>query len=161
MSLDGRYLRVTAAEVTRMIRDPEGAYEFASGLPDDRELWVHKAWMAISIILRRAGHPLDLAALNVADGEKTLPVGEWGGQILQPPKYLDAHQVRIAAEALSRTSYDGLIGGIDPKLLSKCYGLHGKWDEKDVEWVRLWFEPVIPFFEATAGEGDAILAWID
>ncbi|GAA2886751.1 hypothetical protein GCM10010517_50540 [Streptosporangium fragile] len=161
MGLDGRYLRVTAVELARMIEDPEGAYEFTWGLPDDRVLWVHKAWDAISVILRHAGPPVDLVALDVVDGEETLPVGEWGVQILRPPKYLDAGQVGIAAGALSRTSYDKLIEGPDPALLAQCYGLRGGWDGADVEWVRRWFEPVIPFFRATADKGDAILAWID
>lgn len=30
-----------------------------------------------------------------------------------------------------------------------------------LKWVRGWFEPLKPFFEATARDNDAMLVWLD
>lgn len=165
VSMNGEYLRVTAAELARAINDPAWALEFAEEVMEAefdsapppsqaRHLETHKAWSAIAFLLHRANFPVDIVF-----GEKTFTNEDWG---YGPAKYLDPDQVKAAAQALARTSFDDLIDGLDPAELTAAEVYPLMWDEADaLEWVRGWFEPLKPFFEATAKDNDAMLVWLD
>ena len=163
--MNGEYLRVTAAELARAIEDPDWAFEYVEEVmetdgindvapADARQLTTHKAWHAIAFLLERAAFPVD-----VVHGEHTFTSEDWG---YGPAKYLDADQVKLAAESLARFSFDDLIREVDPGQLTagQIYPLH--WDETDaLEWVRGWFDPLSPFFGAAALAGEAMLVWLD
>lgn len=163
--MNGEYLRLTAAELARVIEDPEWAFEYVEEVmatdgvddvapADARQLTTHKAWHAIAFLLERTGFPVD-----IVHGEQAFTGEDWG---YEPAKYLDTDQVELAAEALAGLPFDDLIRDVDPAQLTaaQIYPLH--WDEADaLEWVRGWFDPLAPFFGAAAQAGEAMLIWLD
>jgi hypothetical protein len=107
--MNGDYLRVAASELARAIQTPNWALEFAEEVMDTQEASepapaearhpsTHSAWNAIAFLLHRAGFPVDIVF-----GEKDFTDEDWG---YGPAKYVDAERVRVAADALARTSYD-------------------------------------------------------
>jgi hypothetical protein len=163
--MNGEYLRVTTAELARAVEDPDWAFEYVEevmetdGINDvapseARQLTTHKAWHAVAFLLERTAFPVD-----IVHGEQTFTSEDWG---YGPAKYLDADQVKLAAEALAQLSFDDLIRNVDSGQLTaaQIYPLH--WDEANpLEWVRGWFDPLAPFFGAAAQAGEAMLVWLD
>jgi hypothetical protein len=162
--MNGEYLRVTAAELARVIQTPNWALEFVEEVMDTEEesepapaearhLSTHSAWHAIT--LHRAGFPVDIVF-----GEKNFTDEDWG---CGPAKYVDAERVRVAADALGRTSYDALIQGVVPAELTaaEIYPVMMCDEPNAFDDVRQCFAPVIPFFTAAAQNGDAMLIWVD
>jgi hypothetical protein len=164
--MNGEYARVTQAELEKAINDPEWALEFVDGIQDAEEeadlppadarhLTTHKAWQAIAFLLDRAGFPVDV----VYGEEQFADEEDWG---YGPPRYLTADRVRVAAGALTATSYDDLIRGVTPADLAQAHVYPEIWDEPDsLDWVRGWYEPLVPFFTSAAGQGHAMLVWLD
>jgi Domain of unknown function (DUF1877) len=163
--MNGEYVRVTAGELARCIDEPVWAKEFVetvqaeeeeADLPPDkaRYLSTHKAWHAIAYLLERALFPVDIVY-----GEETLAEDEdWG---YGPPRYLTADHVRLAANALVSTSYDALTAHVNRTALAQAAIYPQIWDEPDsIEWVRGWYEPLVPFFADAAKQGQAMLIWL-
>lgn len=76
--------------------------------------------------------------------------------------------MRLAARALSATTYDQLVSGVNPADLAKAdvYPLAGAyplgWDEPGaLAWGRHWYDGLTQFFEADAAADDAVLVWLD
>ncbi|WP_370369594.1 YfbM family protein [Catenulispora sp. GP43] len=163
MSMIGEYLRVTPAELGRAVQDPRWAYDYAQEVLDSQEesdpdplmsrcFSTHKAWDYLGFLLRRSQFPVDI------HGEQSFAEDEdWG---YGPPKALPAERVRVAAEALRRTDYDGLVKGLEAADLFGVYP--GVWDRPDaIEWGREVFDSLTLFIGATAAAGDALLIWLD
>jgi uncharacterized protein DUF1877 len=164
--MDGEYLRVTPDELARAVSDPQWALQLVEEIEDAEEeadlspaearhLTTHKAWNAIAFLLERAGFPVDIVY-----GEEEFAEGEdWG---YGPPRYLAAGRVRIAAEALAAVSYDSLTSDVDRTAFAQADIYPQIWDEPDsIEWVRGWYEPLVPFFADAARQGQAMLVWLD
>jgi hypothetical protein len=163
--MDGEYLRVTPDELARAIKDPGWALEFARAAQEEddadlppaeaRYLSTHKAWHAIAFLLDRADFPV-----KVVFGEERFAEDEdWG---YGPPRYLTVERVRTAAQALAATSYHELTIGVTQADLAEAELYPQIWDEPDsLDWVRGWYEPLVPFFTAAAEQGDAMLIWTD
>jgi hypothetical protein len=163
--MNGEYLRLTPVEMERAIEDPEWAFEYVQEVMESdgvndvapaeaRQLTTHKAWHAITFLLERAGFPVD-----VVHGEQTFTDEDWG---YGPAKYLDADQVKLAAQALARLSFDDLVRNVGPAQLTDAQIYPQHWDEEGaLEWVRGWFDPLAPFFGAAARASDAMLVWLD
>jgi hypothetical protein len=162
--MNGEYLRITPAELLSAIKDPEWVWAHADEIIDRedeseplpaeaRHLTTHKAWHAIDFLLHRAAFPVDIVI-----GEEEFTDEDWG---YGPPRYLTPEQVNLAAEALSGASYDELIQGLDPAELTAAEIYPEIWDSpEELQWVRGWYEPILPFFTAAAKDGDAMLLWI-
>jgi hypothetical protein len=166
--MNGEYLRVTPEELARALKDPDWALDLAAHVQDAEEecdlpsgearhLSTHKAWQAIAFILGRAGFPVDIVY-----GEERFSDDEdidWG---YGPPRYLTPERVQVAGQALTATSFDALTAGVTPAVLAQANVYPQIWDEPDsLEWVRGWFEPLIPYFVDTAKQGHALLIWLD
>ncbi|MFC8829224.1 YfbM family protein [Streptomyces sp. NPDC057137] len=163
--MNGEYLRVTVAELARAVDDPEWAFEYVMEVmetdgindvapSDARQLTTHKAFGAIAFLLERAGVPVD-----IVHGEQALTSEHWG---YGPAKYLDADQVRLAADSLARLSFDDLVREVDSAQLTAAQIYPLIWDEADaLEWVRGWFDPLAPFFASAASAEEAMLVWLD
>ncbi|WP_283139858.1 YfbM family protein [Rhizohabitans arisaemae] len=163
--MNGNYLRVTTAQLAQAIGDPEWAVGFAEAVMDAeddvqrrpfdaRYLTTHKAWHAIGFLLEQVGFPVDIVY-----GEQTFTDEDWG---YEPPKYLDAEQVQLAADALAKISFNDLVEDTDPADLTRAEIYPQMWDEPDaLVWVQSWFQPIVPFFKAAARYGEAIIVWID
>ncbi len=166
VSMNGEYARVTPDELARAIEDPVWALELVDEIRDAEEgvdlppaearyLTTHKAWHAIAFLLDRARFPVDIVY-----GEGEFAEDEdWG---YGPPRYLTDDRVRIAAEALAAVSYDTLTAGVNRTALTQADIYPLIWDEPDsIEWVRGWYEPLVPFFADAARQGHALLVWLD
>ncbi|MFG3264603.1 MULTISPECIES: YfbM family protein [Streptomyces] len=164
MSMNGEYLRVTPGELERALADPERAWDLAAAIQDAqvgdpapaeaRHFTTHQTWHMLGFLLRRSAFPVD-----IVHGEETLLADDWG---YEPPRYLTPDRVRLAADALHRTTYDQLIQGVDPSELAKAEIYPDIWDSPDsLEWAGDLFTPLTEFFRGAASTGHAMLLWID
>lgn len=164
--MNGEYLRVTADELARSIRDPVCAQELAEGIQDAEEQAdlppaqarspsTHTAWHAIAFLLERATFPVDI----VYGEEEFAEDEDWG---YEPPRYLTAERVQTAAKALAATSFDALQAGVTPATLAQADIYPQIWDQPDsMEWVRGWYDPLVSYFADAARRGHAVLVWLD
>jgi hypothetical protein len=166
VSINGEYLRVSVDELARAVKDPGWAWELVEEIENAedevnlppakaRHLTTHKAWHAIAYLHERAQFPV-----NVVHGEEPFAEAEeWG---YGPPRYLTPEQVAIAAKALQATSYETLIAGVSLADLAQADIYPQIWDEPDsLEWVRSWYEPLVPFFGEAAKHSQAMFVWLD
>ncbi|MEV7174187.1 YfbM family protein [Streptomyces sp. NPDC093224] len=166
MSINGEYLRVTPEELTRALNDPEWAMDFAEETQDAqddnetppaeaRHFTTHGTWHMLDFLLRRSVFPVD-----IVHGEETVAEAEdWG---YGPPRYVTADRVRVAADALTRTTYDRLIRGVDPHELAAAEIYPQIWDSPtSLEWARDLFTGLTAFFQAAAADGHAVVIWLD
>ncbi|MFG2887756.1 YfbM family protein [Streptomyces sp. NPDC048297] len=166
MSMIGEYLRVTAAELDRVIQDPDWAWDFVEEVQDAEEetepapaearhFSTYKTWDMLRFLLARVEFPV-----NVVHGEEPFAEDEdWG---YGPPRYLRHERVRLAADALRATSYAQLVSGVDLAELTSAEVYPLGWSDADsLEWGRPWYDGLTQFFEAAARADDAMLVWLD
>ncbi|MET8856147.1 YfbM family protein [Streptomyces sp. NPDC004579] len=165
MSMIGEYLRVTATELDRAMRDPDWALDFVEEVQaaeeaepapaEARHFSTYKTWDLLRFLLARAEFPVD-----VIHGEEPFAEDEdWG---YGPPRYLRPERVRLAAESLRAADYDQLISGVDPAELTSADVYPLGWSEPGaLEWGRHWYDGLTQFLEAAAGADDAVLVWLD
>jgi Domain of unknown function (DUF1877) len=167
MGMTGEYLRLAPDELQAAIARPGWLADHAEQVRDAelvrapasaqaRHLSTEKAWHVIDYILGRARFPV-----QIVYGEEDLPgIGEddWS---YGPPSYLTPDRVRVAADALARTTFDDLVAGLEPADMAREERYPYVGDEPEsLEWVRDCFEPLAPYFQAAAGAGEAIVVWI-
>jgi hypothetical protein len=164
--MNGEYLRLTPDELAQAIKDPAWALELVEDIEDAeaesdvppaqaRHLSTHQAWNAIAFLLERAAFPVDI----VYGEEQFDDAEDWG---YGPPRYLTVERVRAAAEALTATSFDTLIAGVTRAALAQADIYPRIWDELDsLEWIRDGYEPLIPYFNDAARQGQAMLIWLN
>ncbi|MFC9390862.1 YfbM family protein [Streptomyces venezuelae] len=167
MSMIGEYARLTPTELDRAVRDPDWVQEFVNELieaeldekPDVPQARCHdvdKAWHALDFLLRRITFPVD-----IIHGEKDLPQAEdWG---YGPPRYLTPERVRVAAEALAITPHHALTEDVSPADLAKADIYPNViWERgESLDYVTSHYQELVPFFQAAARAGDAMLIWLD
>ncbi|UGY92874.1 YfbM family protein [Streptomyces gobiensis] len=167
MSMIGEYARVTTSELDQVINDSEWALDFVDELveaeldaqadpSEARCLDTDKAWDALGFLLRRVGFPVD-----IVHGEEAIPEAEdWG---YGPPRYLTPDQVQVAAGALAKMTGARLIEGVTPEELARADVYPSIiWERgESLDYVRDHYDSLVPFFEAAAREGDAMLVWLD
>ena len=168
VSMNGEYLRLAPDELARALKDPAWALELAQDVQDvedepdlspgeARHLSTDKAWQAIAFILDRAKFPVDIVygEGRFADDEDM----DWG---YGPPRYLTPERVQVASQALAATSFDQLMAGVTPATLAQADIYPQIWDEPDsLDWIRGWYEPLIPYFSGAAKQAQAMLIWLD
>lgn len=163
----GEYARLTPAELERAVEDPHCALVFIEELIDvgmdepdasqPRCLDIDKAWDALALMLRRIDFPVD-----IVHGEEEIPgADEWGHG---PPRYLIPEQVRAASAALAGTPSNVLSRGITAAELARA-DLYPSISEDEVgDWLNYvvhHYDALVPFFEAAARDGDAMVVWLD
>ncbi|MFJ1595629.1 YfbM family protein [Streptomyces sp. NPDC088261] len=166
MSMIGEYVRVTAAELDRAIRDPAWALAHVEEVRDSegeskpspagaRHFTTYKAWDLLRFLLARAEAPVD-----VIFGEEPFAEGDdWG---YGPPRCLRPDRVRLAARTLRTLSYERLVEGVDPADLTRAEVYPLGWDEPGMlEWGRPWYDGLTRFFEAAASADEGMLVWLD
>ncbi|MEU6212165.1 YfbM family protein [Streptomyces sp. NPDC047023] len=165
MSMNGEYLRVTPEELTRALKDPEWAMDFAEEIQDSqddetplaeaRHFTTHQTWNMLDFLLKRS-----VFLVDIVHGEEALPkADDWG---YGPPRYVTADRVRLAADALTRMTYDQLIQGVDHGELTTAEVYPQIWDSPtSLDWARDLFAALTKFFEAAAADGHAMVIWLD
>ncbi|MFJ9596701.1 YfbM family protein [Streptomyces virginiae] len=166
MSMNGEYLRVTPAELTRALKDPEWALDLAEEIQDVQEdiettpaearhFTTHQTWNLLDFLLKRSAFPVDI----VHGEEPFAEADDWG---YGPPQYVTADRVRLAADTLTQMTYDQLIQCIDHSELAAAEIYPQIWDSpKSLEWARDLFTPLTEFFQAAAADGHAMVIWLD
>lgn len=169
----GEYVRVTAAQLDRAVKDPQWASDFIDELIEaeltdetaeggqgastqSRSLDIDKAWGALGFLLRRRDFPVD-----IVQGEEAIPGAEdWG---YGPLRYLTPAQVKVAATALAGLSGEDLIAGVSAQELARA-DVYPRviWERgQSLDYVREHFATLVPFFQVAALEGEAMLIWLD
>ena len=168
--MNGEYVRVTPDELDRALEDLGWALALVEDIRDAEEkanlpagkarhLSTHKAWHAIAFLLEHASFPVDIVYGEARFSEDENEDNDWG---YGPPRYLTPERVRTAAEALADTSFETLVAGVIPATLAQADLYPQVWDESDsLEWVRSWYEPLVPYFAHAAERGEALLIWLD
>ncbi|MEU4844714.1 YfbM family protein [Streptomyces gilvosporeus] len=166
MSMIGEYARVTAAELDRAVRDPEGALKLVTGwmeeeadtLPPAAEarcLDIDKSWDALGFLLRRTGFPVD-----VVHGEEAIPgADDWG---YGPPRCLTPERVAAAAEAMAELTGEQLTAGAHPADLAaaEVYPVI-VWERgESLDYVRHHYDELRAFFRAAADQREGMLIWL-
>ncbi|WP_225850760.1 YfbM family protein [Streptomyces sp. HPF1205] len=167
MSMIGEYARLTPAELERAVRDPAWALEYVdelieagaaetTGVGRPRCLDIDKAWDTLGFLLRRIEFPVD-----IVHGEEEIPGAEdWG---YGPPRYLLPERVHAAAAALGELPADALVRGVTEEELARA-DLYPRIADEGLEWltyVTHHYEALVPFFQAAAAAGDAMVVWLD
>ncbi len=161
------HARLTPAELARAVEDPRWAQEFIEeridagtdepGASQPRCLDIGKAWDALALMLRRIDFPVD-----IVHGEEEIPgADDWG---YGPPRYLTPEQVRAAAAALAGTPSDVLGRDITPAELARADLYPSVAKDEAEQWVKdvvHHYQVLVPFFEAAARDGDAMMIWLD
>ena len=166
MSMIGEYLRVTPAELSRAIKDPQWALDYADQIRDAldenqqspkeaKHFSTYNTWDMLGYLLRRSDFPVD-----VVHGEEQFAEGEdWG---YGPPHFLTVERVRLAAQKRARTSYDDLIRDVNHTELTAANVYPQVWDSPtSLEWARDYYGHLATFLRAAADAGDAVLVWLD
>jgi hypothetical protein len=166
MSMIGEYLRVTPAELSRAIEDPDWALEYADqvqdaqnenqrSLAEAKHFTTYKTWDLLGFLLRRVGFPVD-----VIHGEELFAEDEdWG---YGPPHFLTVERVRLAAQELALASYDDLIRDVSHTELTAAKVYPQGWDSPaSLEWARDYYGHLTHYLRAAAEAGDAVLVWLD
>ena len=167
MSMIGEYARLTPAELERAVRDPDWAREFIGelaeaeaddgpGMSSARCFATEKAWHALDFLLRRLVFPVD-----VVFGEEDIHgADDWG---YGPPRYLTPERVRVAAEALAAIPAEDLVGGVTPDDLAhaEIYPDIIWVGDESLDFVTSHYQALVPFFQAAARDGHAMVIWID
>ncbi|MDX3227972.1 YfbM family protein [Streptomyces sp. ME19-01-6] len=167
MSMIGEYARLAPAELERAVRDPDWARKFIGELaeaeldagPGASPARCHdtdKAWHALDFLLRRLAFPVD-----VVIGEEEIPgADDWG---YVPPRYLTPERVQVAAEAFTAIPPGALVSGVTPADLVQAdiYPVIVWEGGESLEYVTSHYQALVPFFQAAARDGHAVVVWLD
>ncbi|MER5352114.1 DUF1877 family protein [Kitasatospora sp. NPDC002551] len=170
MSMIGRYLRLSAAELERAALEPEWALAFVERLDDEsaeadggraRGGWARlhgtgKAWQALDFLLRRREFPVDLV-----HGEEELPGAEdWG---YGPPCRIAPDRVRLAVAALAALDPGRLTEGVAPADLAEARVYpQSLWEAEDsLHLVTAEYHALSDFLRAVATRRHGVLVWIE
>ncbi|MFJ4688805.1 YfbM family protein [Streptomyces sp. NPDC088789] len=169
MSMIGRYVRLTAAELDRALADPAWALLRVEELRDEEDEWdeeappreprshsTDKTWHALHFLLGRHPVPVD-----VVHGEEDLPgADDWG---YGPPRYLTPDQVRRATEALAAVTPEALPAGARPADLAAA-GVYptAVWErDEPLDWVIAHYQDLTRFLRIAARYRQAVVVWVD
>ncbi|MDJ1130658.1 YfbM family protein [Streptomyces iconiensis] len=168
MGMIANYARLTPTQLDRALRDPEWAHThvleleraaWQAGQPapsQARFLDIDKTWGALAVLLSGKNVPVE-----VIFGDAGIPgAPSWG---TSPPHALAPERVALAAELLGRISGAELTEGADTEKLEREDVCPAIWDEGEdaLEYVRKHYEPLVEFVTAAAGEGEALLVWLN
>ena len=176
MSMNGKYARLTPAELRQAIDNPEWVEDHVEQLQDvldEAELsesdWdgsddplgrsrlysTGQAWHLLAYLLERASFPVGVVhGEHVLDSEQ-----DWG---YGPASYLTPDRVQYASNALHATPYSQLAQGVTIADLNAAQIYPSPWNEEaGVEWGLERYERLTDFFGAAADAADAVLCWID
>ena len=161
--MNGRWLRVTPAELTRATSDPGWAFELANAAGKDEE-WrrsgTDKAWHAFDFLLNRRGFsvPIVYGSTLLVDLPDGLDI-DWG---YGSPLYLEPEDVATAASELATLTEDDLTRGVDQAELDRADIYPAVWDRPgELGWVSSYLPRALEFFTAAAKAGNGVICWRD
>ncbi|WP_433890903.1 YfbM family protein [Streptomyces sp. CA-111067] len=155
MGMVGEYARLTPAELGRALGG-RFVYEMIEDGGSARCMDVDKAWDTLRFLLGRVGFPVDIVR-----GEEEIPGADDFGYT--PPRYLSPERVRVAATALGPLPADVLVRGVTMADLAAA-DLYPELAGQDPDWLQYvthHYDALVPFFQAAAAAGDAVVIWLD
>lgn len=161
MSMTGRCLKLSEAQLAALIEDPQKVTDFAypenGQLPGDLDL--DKSWHLIHFLLNGEAWGGVPPLGNVILGGTELPDTDAG---YGPFRYLLASEVRAAASALARISADELWKRFDRQRVSDAEIYPEPWvgDETERTYVGQNYESLRSYFAEAASQRSAMLLYI-
>jgi hypothetical protein len=166
MSMIGNYLRVSEAELNRLLEAPESISsllypESPSSFSNDRHLDIDKSWQLIQFLLTGDPWEGEPPLRNVVMGGTELGDVDVG---YGPARYLTPTEVQVVTAALASLSPQELWSRFDAEKIrdAEIYP-DGCWEEDPTlgEYVQGNFQQVKDFFSRAAQERQAVLLWIN
>jgi hypothetical protein len=163
MSMIGNYLRVSAAELDRLCRDPSGILGFL--YPDDdrehpkgRHLGIDKSWHAIQFLLTgdpwNGEPPLQNAVMGGTEiGEEDAGYG--------PARALTPAEVQSVSAALAAISGEELWSRFDAGKFAAAEIYPQGWAEDGKDYVVGYYDELRAFFAEAAGSGDGMILYLN
>ena len=152
MSMTGRYLQLTPAQLEAVIAEPELAAQFAFPETETgaRALDIDRSWHIIHFLLNGQPWEGDEPLANAVLGGAELPHTDAG---YGPFRYLAPHQVRELSSALRGIPFEVLWSRLDSERTEAAEIYPGRWNNDLVErqYVSHHYEALCSFM-ATAGE---------
>ncbi|MFI5938955.1 YfbM family protein [Streptomyces uncialis] len=167
MSMVGKYVRLTPAELNRAVLHPDWAREFVeermaaepgdgTPAPGSRLHSTGKMWHTLERLLRLRG-----VEVNVGHGEEEIPGAEdWG---YGAPRMIRPEWVRDAAGAMAAITPEGLVEGGTPAELADAgtYPYAGGSDPgQRLDDVAVAYQDLAAFFRTAARLRQGLLVWI-
>ncbi|MFC3454478.1 YfbM family protein [Amycolatopsis speibonae] len=153
MGMCGAYLRVTSGELRELIEEPGRYWEYAEkAVGTGQAVDIDKAWHALWFLVQRAGFEVDFVLGGTLLGE-----ADSDG----PPRHFSADEVRTISAELSRTGFDKLSQGVELSELDSAGIYPSIWDEPDaLDYVRGYYDELVPFFAGAAKAGEPVVTII-
>ncbi|MGV9270901.1 YfbM family protein [Kitasatospora sp. NPDC003701] len=159
MSINGRYLRLSAGQLQRAAAEPDWARALVAELDEDeaaargRLHEIGRSGPVLEFLLRRRGFPVD-----IVHGEEELGVaGDWG---YGPPRSLTPERVRTAGDALAALPPGTLIDGVTPADLAAAVPLPGGWaGEESLLLASGHYRALADFFRTASRYRHGVLVW--
>lgn len=158
MSMTGRYVQLTPAQLEAVIADRAQASEFAfpeneAGTPT---LDIDKSWHIIHFLLNGRPWDGDVPLANAVLGGTELPDTDAG---YGPFRYLDSHQVRELSAALREVPFEVLWSRLDSEQTAAAEIYPGRWNNDSVErqYVSHHYEALCSFIAGAGESSNAVL----
>ncbi|MEU0691775.1 YfbM family protein [Streptomyces uncialis] len=167
MSMVGKYVRLTPAELNRAVLRPDRAREYVEermaaepgdGIPapGSRLHSTGKMWHALEHLLRLRGVEVD-----VVHGEEEIPGAEdWG---YGAPRAICPERVRDAVGAMAAITPEGLVERVTPAELADA-GIYpyagGSGPDERLDDVAAAYQDLAAFFRTAARLRQGLLVWI-
>lgn len=158
MSQIGEYLRLGAAEMRRVLSDPDGAFDWLEEMfeaEDPRLIDIDKSWQGLAFVLGRSHIPEEIIY-----GDEEVPgAEEWGYTV---PCMLKAERVQQFSRILSSIDSQDLLAALDFDELTEA-GVYPVeiWNSVDRKWMSQHLDALIRFYKAASDEGMSVLMWRD
>lgn len=162
MSMIGNFLQLSSGQLAAMIGDPSSVVTYIN--PDDEErdsgIDVDKAWHGIHYLLAGDAWGGEPPLANVVLGGTE--IGEDVGY--GPARYLNADEVRAAADALKDITPDVLRSRYIASELSENEIYPEIWDDPDddaIGYLASWYETLRDYYFDAAAKNNAMLKFLN
>ena len=161
MSMIGNFLRLSPEELAALIADPSSVESYLYRGEQERKnsIDIDKAWHGIHYLLTGDDWGGDPPLANVVLGGT-----EFGGDLgYGPARYLNADEVKSAADALKGITPDVLRSRYVASALSENEIYPEIWDDPDddaIGYLATWYETLRAFYIDAAAKGNAMLKYL-
>ena len=163
MSMIGNYLRVSAAELDGLRREPSGILAFL--YPDDdrehpegKHLDIDKSWHAIQFLLTGEPWEGELPLRNAVMGGTELGDEDVG---YGPARALTPAEVQAVSVALAAISGDELWARFDASAFARAEIYPQGWSADEKDYVVGYYDALREFFAEAARSGDGMILYLN
>jgi hypothetical protein len=164
MSMIGNYLRVSAAELERLVADPSDIQDVLypedgeAEHPEGRHLDIDKSWHAIQFLLTGEPWEGEPPLGNVVMGGTELGEEDVG---YGPARGLTPAEVKSVSAALGEISGEQLWSRFDKQAFAEAEIYPQGWDGEGKQYIVEHYEALRQFFADAAAAGDAMILYLN